>query len=292
MRARPRGSALSVEWRWLGAAAFREPFFLETVQLALERPYSLLFPRETAVDTLAEVDPGLAPSGFVLHMSRCGSTLVTQMLAASPRILALSEPPLPDDVVRATADEDERAHRFRLAVRALGRRESEAYVVKLAPWATTYLPTIRRAFPETPWLFIGRDPAAVLASNLRQVGRHMLPSVVPPALFGIDAGAAATMGAIEYGARVLGAICRDAREARDERALFLDYRELPGAIDSVLDHFGIAVDDEEHAAMERAGRRDAKVPSRAFEPRELPTTAELRAAVDRWARPAYEALSA
>lgn len=38
------------------------------------------------IDALADLEPGPEPSGFILHMSRCGSTLVTQMLAAVPSI--------------------------------------------------------------------------------------------------------------------------------------------------------------------------------------------------------------
>ncbi len=47
VRARPRKGELMVEWRWLGDTRFREPFFVETVQLALELPFALLIPRET-----------------------------------------------------------------------------------------------------------------------------------------------------------------------------------------------------------------------------------------------------
>src|SRR6476469_2135193 len=103
VRAGARGDELIVEWRWLDDVPFREPFFTETVQLALERPFSLLFPRTTTIDALAGVEPGLEPNGFILHMSRCGSTLVSQMLAAVPGHLVLSEPLLVNDVLRAPA---------------------------------------------------------------------------------------------------------------------------------------------------------------------------------------------
>jgi len=55
VRARPRDGELAVEWRWLDNAPFREPFFADTVQLALERPFTLLFPRETTIDATAEL---------------------------------------------------------------------------------------------------------------------------------------------------------------------------------------------------------------------------------------------
>jgi hypothetical protein len=298
IRARPRDGELLVEWRWLDNAPFREPFFSDTVQLALERPFTLLFPRETAIDALADGGPGLEPNGFIFHMSRCGSTLVTQMLAAVPAFLAVSEPLLVNDVLRAPGTDDERIRRLRLAVTALGRRRNgseRAYVVKLDPWATHDLPLIRRAFPDTPWLFLSRDPAEVLVSHRLAAGMHMLPSVVAPELFGSDLVSAATMAFDDYGAFVLGAICRQAIAHRDDRALFLDYRDLPGAIlERVLDWFGIDCSPAERAAMEAASNRDAKNPTRPFAndtaAKAQAATSELRAAADRWARPAYEEL--
>jgi hypothetical protein len=297
VRARPRAGGLAVEWRWLGGAPFREPFFADTVQLALERPFTLLFPRETTIDELAQLEPGLAPNGFILHLSRCGSTLLTQMLAAVPDLLVLSEPQVVNDVLREPGGDDERAGRLRLVVGALGRPrtgDERAYVLKLDPWATHDLPLLRRAFPETPWVFLSRDPLEVLVSHRRQAGMQMLPTVVPPELFGVDFDAAAAMAFEQYGALVLGAICRQALAHRDERALFLDYRELPGAFEHVLDWFGIAVGDAERGLIRAASLRDAKNPSRPFADdtaaKARAATPELRAAVDRWARPAYEEL--
>jgi hypothetical protein len=299
VRARPRDGELRVEWRRLDNAPFREPFFADTVQLALERPFPLLFPRDTAIDALADGEPGLEPNGFVLHMSRCGSTLVTQMLAAVPAFLALSEPLLVNDVLRAPGSDEERIRRLRLAVSALGRRRNgseRAYVLKLDPWATHDLPLIRRAFPAVPWLFLSREPVEVLASHRLQAGMQMLPSVVAPELFGLDLLTAGTMPFEDYGAFVLGAICRQAVEHRDGDALFLDYRELPSAFFTrVLDLFRIECSDAERAAMEAASRRDAKHPSRAFTDdtvaKAKAATPEVHVAVARWARQPYDALS-
>ena len=295
VRARPRDGELSVEWRWLDNAPFREPFFADTVQLALERPFTLLFPRETTIDALAAGDPGLEPNGFIFHMSRCGSTLVTQMLAAVPEFLVLSEPLLVNDVLRAPGTDDERLRRLRLAIAALGRRRSggeRGYVLKLDPWATHDLPLIRRAFPNTPWLFLSRDPVEVLVSHRRQPGMHMLPTVVPPELFGTDLTSAAAMSFEDYGAFVLGAICRQALAQHDERARFLEYRELPGAMAHVLDWFELDCDGADRAAMQAASERDAKNPTHSFTDdtaaKTQAATPELRAAVDRCARPAYE----
>jgi hypothetical protein len=183
-------------------------------------------------------------------------------------------------------------------VSALGRPRSgaeRAYILKLDAWAIHDLPLIRRAFPETPWLFLSRDPLEVLVSHARQRGMQMLPIVVPPELFGIDPAAAVAVPFEEYGALVLGAISRDALARRDNRALFVDYRELPGAVfDLILDWFGVEPTPDDRARMEAAALRNAKVPAEIFvadaTTKAEAATPEQRAAVDRWARPAYEDL--
>ena len=147
---------------------------------------------------------------------------------------------------------------------------------------------IRGAFPETPWLFLARDPAEVLVSHRRQAGMQMMPTVVPPELFDVDPMSAATMSFEEYGARGLGAICRQALANRDEHALFFDYQELPDAVDRVLERFGL--DDEDGARRHGGGdRRDAKNPSAHSRPNahaQADAAGRRRsvAAVDEWAR--------
>lgn len=41
---------------------------------------------------------------------------------------------------------------------------------------------LRKAFPDAPYLFLYREPQAVLASHQRQRGPQMIPSMLHPAL--------------------------------------------------------------------------------------------------------------
>jgi hypothetical protein len=281
-----------VEWRWLGGARFRQPFFIQTVDEALRRPFSLLFPRETPIGTLAELEPCPSPSGLILHVSRCGSTLVTQMLATNPARLVLSEPLPVDGILRAPASVDERARWLRLVVGTLGKAgdTEDGYVLKLDSWAACDLAVVRRAFPQTPWVFLHRDPLEVLASHMRQRGAHMVPGALAPELFGLDRAALTVMQPDEYMARVFAAICNGALAHRDEHALFLDYRALPGAVGEILDWFGLDANDDERERMDAVTHLNAKNPQLPFtgEPMAPDVSAALKEAVDRWARPVYE----
>ena len=94
-----------LDWCRLGGRRFTQPFFDETISACLQRPFNLLFRRLTPIDALLEWQersPAVPPSGFIFHMSRCGSTLAARMLAASPRNIVLSEADPIDSVLRAT----------------------------------------------------------------------------------------------------------------------------------------------------------------------------------------------
>ena len=289
-----------VEWCWLDGLGFDEPFFVQTVQRALQTPYSLLFRRETPIDALEMLEPGLQPSGFILHGSRCGSTLVAQMLAAAPQHLVLSEPLPVDQVLRAHAPEADRIRWLGGIVSALGRPRragQRAYVLKLDAWNTCGLGLLRHAFPDVPWVFLFREPVQVLASHFRQRGAHMVPGALDPALFGLDWDAIARIPPEEYCARVLASMYRAALEHRDDRALYVDYGELPEAVfERILDAFGLDCGRAELASMRELAELDAKNPQLPFSPdneeKEREASPALRDAADRWVRPVYEELLA
>jgi hypothetical protein len=84
-----------VEWAYMGQERFTEPFFLDTLQILLRRPFNQVFRQQSGLDLLlerAQSHPGLPLKGIVFHMSRCGSTLAAQWLAALSDSVVLSEP--------------------------------------------------------------------------------------------------------------------------------------------------------------------------------------------------------
>jgi hypothetical protein len=281
-----------VEWCWLDGLGFDEPFFVQTVERAFRTPFSLLFRRETPIEALEALPQALQPSGFVFHGSRCGSTLVSRMLASPPQNLVVSEPLPVDQVLRSRAPESDRVRWLRAVVAALGRprRGERAYVLRLDAWNACSLGLVRRAFPGVPWVFLFREPVEVLASHFRQRGAHMVPGALDPALFGLDFGAVARMPPEEYCARVLSAIYRSALEHRDGQALLVDYRDLPGAVERIMGAFGLECGESERARMGELIRWDAKNPQLPFFPEVRQASPELREAADRWVRPLYDEL--
>jgi hypothetical protein len=204
----------------------------------------------------------LPPSGFIFHMSRCGSTLASQMLAQSPRHIVISEAAPIDTAVRM-------GHKamLRALAMAYGRRRSgieQRLFVKLDAWHAMALPLFIRAFPDVPWVFLYRDPVEVLVSQMREPGPQLLPQITPPGLYGLSHSA--DEPDIDYAARALCRICGAAADALSSpHGLAVNYRELPGAVEEhILPHFGVKPDEAERAAMRAAARFDAKMPALGF----------------------------
>ncbi|MFP2927569.1 sulfotransferase family protein [Pyxidicoccus sp. 3LG] len=302
---------LRVDWCHLGTRRFTDPFFDETLERRLRHPFALLFRHQTSMEALVErhaARPGLPVRGLVFHMSRCGSTLVAQLLASLPRNIVLSEAGPVDTVLRAHlrvpgATEAQRIEWLRAVVGALGQRrfpEEEAVFLKLDAWHVLELPLLQRAFPGVPWLFLYRDPVEVMASHQKHRGAHMLPGLLEPAQLGLERGALEGMTFEEYGARVLARICEAGLHGYRERqgpARLMDYRQLQTEGAALLtDLFGLELTAEDTGRVREAAERDAKNPVVPFaddtEDKARSVTVRSREMAERWIRPVHDALEA
>jgi hypothetical protein len=186
------------------------------------------------------------------------------MFGALPHVSVISEAPPIDDVIQAGRLQgvtvEAQTAWLRAIVAALGRaRNGETcYVVKLDAWHIHDLPLIRAAFPETPWVFLYRNPVEVLVSQMRQPG-NLAPGAMDTRTFRLSADMI-PLPREEWTARVLGGFCYSASLYRnDPLGLFLNYRELPGAVlDRLCRHFSIPVTEEDTQRMNKAALLDAK----------------------------------
>ncbi|MBA4044096.1 MAG: aspartyl beta-hydroxylase [Erythrobacter sp.] len=278
------GTQPLVEWANFGTAPLDDPFFEFPLRKARQHPVSRLFGWCTPLSRLAAETPCL--DGLVFHMSRCGSTLVAQVLAAMPGNLVLSEPAPFDALLQFCAAREDIALETRIALlrgmAAALASERGAPVrrrfLKTDCWHAGALPLLRAAFPDCPWIFLYRDAREVLMSHARMPGGQTLPGP-HAALVGIDDPAARP--GLDFAARVLAATCHKAADHADVGGgIFVDYAELPEAVTTrILPHFGVVPDAADTAAIAVALRRDAKEPHRAFDPHERPARATAAAAV-------------
>lgn len=193
---------------------------------------------KTRVDLLGEprlfhkVPP---PSGFIFHMSRCGSTLLARLLARLERHLVVEESTWINDMLKLCdyqilkGAEETWFRNLVLSHGPRGQGGERRYYLKLSSWNAAFIDFIQRVFPDVPTIFLFRDPHEVLVSVLQSPpGFLREKEVFGPGFFRgeLDAEACAGLDEVRYCARLLAFNCRHVLEAVKGPQLFLEYRDL------------------------------------------------------------------
>ncbi|EJL05423.1 hypothetical protein PflQ2_5497 [Pseudomonas fluorescens Q2-87] len=286
-----------VDWCWFGQARLSQPFFGDAVEDALRLPFNQVFRRQTPLSYLVrwqQRSPGLTPSAFIFHASRCGSTLISQMLAQLDDHIVLSEPPPLDTLLRGDLPATERCLALRGLLSAYGQRRrgtEQRLVVKLDAWNIGELPLLRECFPDTPWLLLYRDPLEIAVSHLRRPGMHMVPGMIGASV--LDDGLPFS-GQEDFIPRRLGRLLHSGLEHCQAFAgVAVNYTELPEAMAGRLATF-FGLDDEQTRQAFARVERHAKQPMQVFagdsEDKRREASALLRERVMQWAQGPYEAL--
>jgi hypothetical protein len=206
----------------------------------------------------------LSPTGFVFHESRVGSTLVANLLGSDPFNMVFSESAPPASVLLCGGcSHQEKVSLFRDTVLAMGRSPTHKRVFfKFQSITTQHMKIALEAFPETPWVFIYRNPVQTMMSHLApssgasakgakcvSQSKHSQNKKILDAFE--RAGTSSFHAPIEaMCAAHLNMLCENAVDAYEafghfnndpvrQRGLLLDYKFLPGAVPNLLlEHFG------------------------------------------------------
>lgn len=304
-----RGPEPMIDWVYAGDTLFTEPFFDHTIERLLQAPFNLAFRRLTDVGALrlgATELPTIKPTGFIFNMSRCGSTLVSRMLASLEQNVAISEASPLDWMIRANVrrpeiTSEEHLNWIRWMTGALAQKRvacAEHFFVKFDAWHTLYFDLIEEAFPDVPWIFLYRNPAEVLVSHKKQRGSGTMPGVIEHTIDGLSLVEALEFPQEEYPAFVLAEICRAALKKRDNlNGKFVNYTQLPEfAYGDLLRHFNIKYSDDDIARMREAAGYNAKSPSVKFtsdtDDKRREASGEIDAIADKYFATIYEELEA
>lgn len=300
------GPAPAVDWANLSEERFVEPFFDQTAARWASGPRASQLVR-TGLDGLIALDaePSLEPAGMIFHMSRCGSTLVSRLLSTLPGVVVLAEPSPLNSLIGlepGRVNPTALIQIVRLLVRALGRRrfgDERQLVLKCTSWNIRHRALLAAAFPETPWIWVQRDPARVLTSLLAEPPGWLRLQNWPQQAkqrFGLDPAAVPAMTRTEFTARAIGSMLEAAVATDPVGRLCIDHAELPDAIwQRAAPHFGLEVDAAAIARMTDEARFYSKESApRVFSgdvPENRRVTSEMQEAAERFAQPGYRALA-
>lgn len=167
------------EWLYLADKTFTEPFFFQTTILCQsfaenKKQFKSVSTFDGLLDASSNV-PSIEPTAFIFHISRCGSTLLTQFLSLDEKNTVVSEAKIIDAVLQnlVVDDTEFNAEIVKSVIRMLGKKRfgNEAgFFVKFDSWHILIYEKLRRLYPHTPFIFTFRRPDEVLRSQLNSMG--------------------------------------------------------------------------------------------------------------------------
>ena len=189
---------LLIKWLYTGDKKFIEPFFDETILKCLSHPYNSKKFKPVSHNCMLEHWSKdlkhIKPTAFIFHVSRCGSTLLSQLLSLSPKNIVLSEVPFFDNLLRLplqktdlTENMSDTLFKATLCFYGQQRNEMERFLfIKTDSWHILFHERIRRLFPDVPFILLYRTPEDIVLSHHRKAGMHAVPGVIEPFLFGFN----------------------------------------------------------------------------------------------------------
>lgn len=268
----------SIQW-CLPDGPATEPFHDEYIGRCLQRRLLNQFirPRTLLAELCTDRAPthgGHQPAGFIFHLSRCGSTLVSGCLSELDSTMVLSEPPVFTELLldtsldRAQKRDGIAALVSAIAVAVPGRRD---LVVKWNAWDIFQWELLHDLYPEVPSLMLVRDPVEILASHHRLAGRHMSgdPSLAGAGpVFRPGRSSQPFVSMLDHRMRVLQALMERMRDLHESTGIpLLHYGQLGAeAMEQIARHFGLHAGEAACQRIAARLRQHAKALDQRFEP--------------------------
>jgi len=271
----PDSEEIRVVWRDFYDLPMTDPFFHAAQDAAAAMPERTgIFQTDLdVVDRVASQPDNIPFSGAIFHMARTGSTLVHRLFSKTGKVMSLSEVPMVNQALARAVrfPEAQRARALRSVVGAYGRarRPGEQHlIIKMQDaMPSKQLPVFRAAFPETPWIFIYRDPVEVMVSLQRKptgtIQQWFRNRAATARNLGMPVLDNSAMWPEEFMARTLRRICESAVAAAKAtphgRFLAVSYKRLPDAVwETIGPHFGVNFTEAEREEMRAAARYSSK----------------------------------
>jgi len=248
------------------------------------------------------------PAAFIFHLSRCGSTVLSEMFRPLHKYQIVAESEAIGNMFQTFNCSHEKQvialqNMIGLFQRSL-RPNDEELIFKLSSWNAVTIRIFQVAFPDTPCFFLYRDPAEVMVSMLRKPPAWLNRKKIAVKLeenkrtgngnlqrdFYTEMLARVhyedTLSDTELYARLLGDICQCIVDA-PQPVLSMDYTSLPESMPNIIaPYFGLEIENTDLNRIMAASQLDTKeIGSRkSFVPdsekKQKAVTAEIKQAVE------------
>ncbi len=269
----------SCEWLYTGNEEYIEPFFSETIaKCRLMAINSKPFRATSSLHVLplwcTDME-SIAPTAFIFHISRCGSTLIAQSLGLNPQHIVLAEVPFVDSVLRLTradglGDNAAIAAIIKATFNFYGQNRNgvkNKLFVKTDSWHAHFMPLLRKLYPHTPFILLYRQPDEVIRSHQKRRGMQAVQGVVPDHLLGIEPGITQNLTADEHMTKVMEAYMHAfiSQAKHDPLMLLINYNQgIENIMKSFCSFTGILLNAEDRTQIQNRSRFNAKYPDQVF----------------------------
>lgn len=255
-----------------------EPFQDQTITRYRGQLVNQLLVPKTSLSSLLEARldiSALSPAGFIFHLSRCGSTLLSGSMMELASTSVLSESPALTECLldRGLSPEEKRKLLTLLmqlqaqAVAPFVPGDVQHLVIKWNAWDILQWPLIRSLFPQVPAIFLIRNPIEILASHQKSAGRHMAGDS-SMAVFDKSFALADGENILAMRTRVLQKLLAEMKRwCQQPGVQLVDYRQLSEkTIVDVMEIFSLLPTASERDAISKRMGFNAKELSQSFSP--------------------------
>lgn len=275
----PENEQVLFSWLYTGKQAYTDPFFDETIVKC--RRYTQNTGKHRSSCTAAMLEEWsmqtdhVEPTAFIFHVSRCGSTLVSQALGMEPGHISLAEVPVFDDILRLGLkdpqyNETTTGKLLKAAIRFYGAKRTgveQKLFIKTDSWHLLFYRQLRKLYPHTPFIILYRNPAEVLHSNHVRKGIQAVYGLIEPELLGLENINDEQTHPDVYMQLVLEKYYRAIIDIfnNDQQTLLLNYNQgLVGMMQEIAAFTGMPLSAGYMEAIADRGRYNAKYPKEKF----------------------------
>ncbi len=259
----------TISWSLLSDEPFKQPFFDDHIsQINRQQLLRSIVRPKTSLQYLVKYQHVLQksdPTGFIFHLSRCGSTLVSNAFTVLDECWVLSEANV---LTNLLLDQNLDESKKKLALSAIlaaqiKHRQQQYLLVKFNAWDIYFYSLIRHCFTNVPTVFVIRSPEEILASHSKLAGLHMVPNNKSiESLLDITP----TEQLFDYQCNVLQRLMGKMLSiAQTEPVMIVDYQQLPEAIiTDIASHFAIELSAKHQERIQQSNRYHSKIKQQVF----------------------------
>ncbi len=265
------------EWLYTGNEQFRAPFFEHTLNNCKRLPEnSGNLKTITTIAELFNLAEGVKvdePAAIIFHISRCGSTIVTQALANNPNHIVLSEVPFFDDLLMMPLNQAySQQALFKNVVKLYSQQRhgcGNKVFIKMDSWHIMRYKELRAMFSSVPFILLYRNPAEVVRSLNKQPGRHCIPQFISPGFFGIKEEVITVEDFYDYPIKLIEKYLEAYIEIaeNDSNAFLFNYnQDMTNVMDEICKVIGVDFTKNDRAQMKERLTYHSKLPGKYFSP--------------------------